>query len=143
MMIVMDTREERAMAQPVDGPDGGPADLFEPFRKLTADVVEATRSLLGAPGAGPPFTDHATQLASLYRSSVAPLRAMLDEQQELADRLSAGLEQLRVLTEEFAAWAEQHRRMVEHARALVQPMLEHSERLATFAETWAGRAQDR
>lgn len=131
------------MAEPVDGQRSGPGDLFEPFRKLTADIVEATRALVGGPVAAAPFTDYASQMANLYRASVEPLRTMLDEQRELADRLAAGLDQLRRLTEEFAAWAEQHRRMVEQAQALVEPMLEHSERLAALAESWGAGTRER
>lgn len=129
------------MAEPVGGHASGPGDLFEPFRKLTADIVEATRSLVGGPVAAAPFTDYAARTAALYRGAVEPLRTMLDEQRELADRLAAGLDQLRRLTEEFAAWAEQHRRMVEQAQVLVEPMLEHSERLAALAESWAGTTE--
>jgi hypothetical protein len=113
-------------------------DLFETFRRLTANMAKATRALLGpAAVVGEPAASFATQLAELHRASVQPLRAIVEEQRELADSIATGLEQLQALTEQFAQWADQHRRLVTQAQALLDPLTEQSEKLASVADAWA------
>ncbi|MGH9120210.1 MAG: hypothetical protein ACRD0A_20795 [Acidimicrobiales bacterium] len=113
-------------------------DLLESLRRLTANMAKATRTLLGpAAVVGQPAAAYAGQLAELYRASVEPMRAILDEQRELADRIATGLDQLQTLTGQFAEWAEQHRRLVAQAQALVDPLTEQTEKLASVAEAWA------
>jgi hypothetical protein len=119
-------------------------DLFETFRRLTANMAKATRTLLGpAAAVGEPTARYATQLAELYRASVQPMRAILDEQRALADNMAAGLQQLETLTAQFSQWAEQHRLLVTQAQAILDPLTEQSEKLASMAEAWAeGYTQD-
>jgi ABC-type transporter Mla subunit MlaD len=113
-------------------------DLFETFRRLTANMAKATRTMLGpAAVVGEPTAQYAGQLAELYRASVQPMRAILDEQRALADNIATGLKQLETLTAQFGDWAEQHRRLVAQAQAIVDPLSEQSEKLATVAEAWA------
>jgi ABC-type transporter Mla subunit MlaD len=113
-------------------------DLFETFRRLTANMAKATRALLGpASVVGEPAATFATQLAELHRASVQPLRAVVEEQRELAENIAAGLQQLQALTEQFAQWADQHRRLVTQSQALLDPLTEQTEKLASVAEAWA------
>jgi ABC-type transporter Mla subunit MlaD len=119
------------------------ADLFETFRRLTANMAKATRSLLGpAAMVGQPAANFAGQLADLYRASVQPMRLILDEQRALADSIAAGLDQLETLTEQFRGWSDQHRRLVAQAQAIMDPLTEQSERLASVAEAWAEGFRD-
>jgi ABC-type transporter Mla subunit MlaD len=126
------------MSDATSGPESRPPDLFQSFQKLTTEMARLARSLMGpvAPAAEP-VADYAVKLAELYRASVEPLRAVLVEQQELADRLATGLEQLQTLTEQFGQWAEQHSRMVENTRKVVEPLLAQSEQLASATDSWA------
>lgn len=130
------------MTRPVHGPADGATDPFEPFRRLVSGMAASAGALVESGAAGAPASDQAAAVAALYRSSVEPLRTMLREQRELSDRLVAGLEQLRRLTDDFGVWLDQHRRMVEHTEQLLDPLLEHNERLAAAAAAWAapGRA---
>jgi hypothetical protein len=113
-------------------------DLFDTFRRLTANMAKATRSLLGpAAVMGEPTAKYATQLAELYRASVQPLQAILDEQRVLADNIATGLQQLETLTAQFGEWAEQHRLLVAQAQAIIDPLTEQTEKLASVAEAWA------
>lgn len=121
----------------------GAPDPFDPFRRLVTGMAEATRAMVAGAAAGEPLPAQAEHLADVYRASVEPLRAVLEEQRELSDRLAAGLEQLRRLTEDFGLWLEQHRRMVDQTQRLVEPLLDSTERMASGVESWARRGPDR
>jgi ABC-type transporter Mla subunit MlaD len=113
-------------------------DLFETFRRLTANMAKATRTLMGpAAVVGEPAAGYASQLAELYRASIQPMQTIMEEQRQLAENIAAGLKQLRALTEQFSQWAEQHRRLVTQAQAILDPLTEQSEKLASVAEAWA------
>jgi hypothetical protein len=67
---------------------------------------------------------------------VAPVRAMLQEQEELINALSSWAEQQKQLAETFSALAERHRKLNAQVTSVLDPLLE---RVAEFG-TW-GRPQ--
>lgn len=73
-----------------------------------------------------------SQTAELATMWVAPVRAMLQEQEELIEALSTWAEQQRQLAETFSALAERHRKVSSQVTALLDPMLEKLSELGTL-----------
>jgi hypothetical protein len=77
-----------------------------------------------------PLAEYIESAAQLNDMLTGPLRRLLDEQQQMAERLAGWAEQHRELSEQIAKWAEQHRKLTDQMQQLVRPALEQSERLS-------------
>jgi hypothetical protein len=69
-----------------------------------------------------------SQTAELATMWVAPVRAVLQEQQELMEAMATWAEQQRELAERFAALAERHRLLTEQVTSVLDPWLEQMAR---------------
>jgi hypothetical protein len=111
------------------------ADALRLLQDVSDRLTDTARSLadqaIESP-AGPffePMARMGAQVAELSTAWVSPVKAILDEQQELVDALAAWSEQQRVLAERFSALAERHRTLSAQTMAVLGPLLEHVEQL--------------
>ena len=118
--------------EPTPNPLG---DAFRLLQDVRGRLTDAARSLaddvIDSP-AGPffePMARTAAQVAELSTAWVAPVKALLDEQQEMVDALAAWSEQQRVLAERFAALAERHRALSAQTMSVLGPILDQVEQL--------------
>ena len=68
--------------------------------------------------------ERAIQLSTLW---VAPVRALLEEQQELMDAVASWAEEQRKLSERFADIAKRHRELTEQVTAAIKPALDQAD----------------
>ena len=66
---------------------------------------------------------------------VAPMRAVLEEQQELIDAVSSWAEEQRKLADRFSELADRHRKLTEGVMSTLTPTLDHLDRLASRTST--------
>ena len=111
-----------------------PADALRRVQELGAQLAGAARSMSEAAAESQPATlpmaqwgERAVELSTLW---VAPMRAVLEEQQELIDTISSWAEEQRKLADRFAELAKRHREMTEEVLAVMTPTLDHLDRLA-------------
>lgn len=110
--------------------------LQEVSGRLTATARNLADEVLESP-AGPyvePMARMGAQMAELSTAWVGPVKAVLDEQQELVDALAAWSEQQRILAERFAVLAERHRSMSAQTMAVLGPMLEGVEAIGRVGQ---------
>jgi hypothetical protein len=96
--------------------------LTDAAARLADDVIESP--------AGPfvePLARLGAQAAELSTAWVTPVKAILDEQQELVDALAAWSEQQRILAERFATLAERHRALTSQTMSVLGPLLDQVE----------------
>jgi len=87
-----------------------------------------------------PFAAWAERAAELSTMWVAPMRAVLEEQQELIDAVSSWAEEQRKLADRFSELADRHRTLTEGVMSTLTPTLDHLDRLAARTSTkQAGR----
>jgi len=127
----MADREEPA-ATPFSG-----ADAFRRMQELGAQLTGAARSLAesltSSPAAAPfaePMAAWGQRTVELSTLWVAPMRAVLEEQQQLIDAVASWAEEQRNLADRFSALAARHREMTEQVLSAITPALEHVERMA-------------
>jgi hypothetical protein len=77
-----------------------------------------------------PFAAWAERSAELSTMWVAPMRAVLQEQQDLIDAISSWAEEQRKLADRFSELAERHRQLNEGVMSTLTPTLDHLDRLA-------------
>jgi hypothetical protein len=77
-----------------------------------------------------PFAAWAEGAAELSTTWVAPMRAVLQEQQDLIDAMSSWAEEQRKLADRFSELAERHRELSEGVMSTLRPTLDHLDRLA-------------
>ena len=120
------------------GQDSVPNPLGDAFRLLqdmSGKLTDAARSLadevLESPAGSfvEPLARLGAQAAELSTAWVAPVKAILDEQQELVDALAAWAEQQRVLAERFSSLAERHQALTAQTMSVIGPLLEQVEQL--------------
>ena len=123
------------MAKAQDTPPSPLGDALRLLQDVSGRLTDAARSLadqaIDSP-AGPlvePMARMGAQVAELSTAWVAPVKAVLDEQQELIDTLAAWSEQQRALAERFAALAERHRALTAQTMSVLGPLLEQIEQL--------------
>ena len=111
-----------------------PADALRRVQELGAQLAGAARSMSEAAAESQPATlpmaqwgERAVELSTLW---VAPMRAVLEEQQELIDTISSWAEEQRKLADRFAELAKRHREMTEEVLAVMAPTLDHLDLLA-------------
>jgi hypothetical protein len=83
--------------------------------------------------------ERTAELSTLW---VAPLRAMLEEQQELIDAVSTWADQQRELADRFATLSRRHRAMSEQLLASINPTLDHLDWLAGRQKPQDQKQQD-
>jgi len=77
-----------------------------------------------------PFAAWAEGAAELATTWVAPMRAVLQEQQDLIDAMSSWAEEQRKLADRFSELADRHRELSEGVMSTLTPTLDHLDRLA-------------
>lgn len=77
-----------------------------------------------------PFAAWAEGAAELSTTWVAPMRAVLQEQQDLIDAMSSWAEEQRKLADRFSELADRHRELSEGVMSTLTPTLDHLDRLA-------------
>ena len=77
-----------------------------------------------------PFAAWAERAAELSTMCVAPMRAVLQEQQDLIDAVSSWAEEQRKLADRFSELADRHRQLTEGVMSALTPTLDHLDRLA-------------
>jgi hypothetical protein len=110
-------------------------DAFRLLQDVSGKLTDAARSLADEVIESPagsffePMARMGAQVAELSTAWVAPVKAILDEQQELVDALAAWSEQQRILAERFSALAERHRALTAQTMSVLGPLLEQVEQL--------------
>jgi hypothetical protein len=77
-----------------------------------------------------PLAAWAEGAAELSTTWVAPMRAVLQEQQDLIDAMSSWAEEQRKLADRFSELADRHRELSEGVMSTLTPTLDHLDRLA-------------
>lgn len=106
-----------------DDADGGP-DEDEPTAK------RVSRSFVPQPFAA--WAERAAELSTMW---VAPMRAVLEEQQELIDAVSSWAEEQRKLADRFSELADRHRTLTEGVMSTLTPTLDHLDGLTARTST--------
>ena len=111
-----------------------PVDALRRVQELGAQLANAARSMSKAAAESQPTTlpmaqwgERAVELSTLW---VAPMRAVLEEQQELIDTISSWAEEQRKLADRFTELAQRHREQTEQVLAVLTPTLDHLDLLA-------------
>jgi hypothetical protein len=121
------------------GQDAAPNPLGDAFRLLqdvSGKLTDAARSLADEVMESPagsfvePLARLGAQAAELSTAWVAPVKAILDEQQELVDALAAWAEQQRILAERFSTLAERHQALTAQTMSVIGPLLDQVEQLS-------------
>jgi hypothetical protein len=106
------------------------ADALRLLQDVSGRLTVAARSIadqaLESP-AGPyvePLARMGAQVAELSTAWVGPVKALLDEQQELIEALAAWSEQQRIIAERFSALAERNRALSAQTMAVLGPLLD-------------------
>ena len=123
-------------------PTGSIGDLLRSLQELSNTITAAATDAVttGARAVPPviatPLAEYLEAAAKLNEMLLGPMRRLLDEQQQMAERLAAWSEQHRQLSEQIAKWSEQHRVLTDQMQQLVRPALEQSERVANATSTF-------
>lgn len=108
--------------------------------RLTATARVIADQALESP-AGPyvePLARMGAQVAELSTAWVGPVKALLDEQQELIEALAAWSEQQRIIAERFAALAERNRALSAQTMAVLGPLLDGVESVSQLGNIGLG-----
>ena len=118
------------MAKPDPTSPNPVADALRLLQDVSGRLTVAARSIadqaLESP-AGPyvePLARMGAQVAELSTAWVGPVKALLDEQQELIEALAAWSEQQRIIAERFSALAERNRALSAQTMAVLGPLLD-------------------
>ena len=98
--------------------------LTDAARSLADDVIDSPAGSFVEP-----LARLGAQAAELSTAWVAPVKAILDEQQELVDAMAAWAEQQRVLADRFSSLAERHRALTAQTMSVLGPLLDQAEHL--------------
>ena len=111
-----------------------PADALRRVQELGAQLASAARSMSDAAAESQPASlpmaqwgERAVELSTLW---VAPMRAVLEEQQEIIDTIASWAEEQRKLADRFTELAQRHREQTEQVLAVLTPTLDHLDLLA-------------
>jgi hypothetical protein len=99
--------------------------------RLTVVAKTAATKVADSPGGAvfEPVTQLTQQLAAVSTAWVTPVKALLDEQQEIMDAIAAWSEQQRILADRMGALAERHRALTSQTMAVLRPLLDQVEGL--------------
>jgi hypothetical protein len=112
------------------------SDALRQMQNLGAQLTGAARSMAEELSNSPagvltePMARWGERTAELSTLWVAPVRAMLEEQQDLIDAVASWADQQRKLAERFADLAERHRALTEQVSMALAPALDHADLLA-------------
>jgi hypothetical protein len=110
-------------------------DAFRLIQDVGGRLSDAARSMADDFAASPaaqfaePMARLGAQMAELSTAWVGPVRAILEEQQELIDTVAAWAEQQRELADRFAVLADRHRALTAQTMSVLQPLLDGIEKL--------------
>ena len=105
-------------------------EAFRRIQEIGAQLSDAARTMADdfarTPGGrfAEPMIRLGSQTAELATLWVAPVRAVLQEQQELMDAMATWAQQQRELAERFSVLAERHRQLTTQVTTLLDPWLE-------------------
>ena len=105
-------------------------EAFRRIQDIGAQLSDAARAMADDFSRSPsgrfaePMIRLGSQTAELATMWVAPVRAVLQEQQELMDAMASWAEQQRELAEKFSVLAERHQRLTAQVTSLLDPWLE-------------------
>ena len=122
------------------GMTGGAAELLRRVSELRSQVTRTARAfgeeIAGSPATRmfAPMADLNARMIELATAWVEPVRASLEEQQQLIDALAAWAEQQRVLADRFSELAERHRKLTFQSSQLIGTLLDETERLRDRAK---------
>ena len=102
---------------------------------LGPDEDEPSGKSVGRSFVPQPFAAWAERAAELSTMWVAPMRAVLEEQQDLIDAVSSWAEEQRKLADRFSELADRHRKLTEGVMSTLTPTLDHLDRLASRTST--------
>ncbi len=139
----MADRDKEPAATPFTG-----ADAFRRMQELGAQLTGAARSiaenLSSSPAAAPfaePMAQWGERTVELSTLWVAPVRAVLEEQQELIDAVASWAEEQRKLADRFSALAARHREMTEQVLSAITPALDQVEWMAGRTPSSSAKAK--
>jgi hypothetical protein len=100
--------------------------------QLTGAARSAADDLANSPAGqiAEPLARLGARTAELSTLWVAPMRAILEEQQELMDAVASWAEEQRKLADRFSELAERHRKMTEQVTAVITPALDRADQVA-------------
>jgi hypothetical protein len=113
----------------------GFGDMFRLIQDMGGRLSDAARTMADDFAASPaakfaePMANLGAQLAELSTAWVAPVKAILEEQQALIDTVAAWAEQQQQLAERFSVLAERHRTLTSQTMGVLQPILDQIESL--------------
>ena len=123
-------------------------DAFRRIQEIGAQMTEAARTMAEdfarTPGGrfAEPMIRLGSQTAEMATLWVAPVRAVLQEQQELIDAMATWAEQQRELAERFSELAERHQRLTAQVTTLLDPWLEQIGKLGQWDQPDADDSPD-
>ena len=111
-----------------------PTDVLRRVQELGAQLATSARAMGEASTEAQPqvlpmaqWGERAVELSTLW---VAPMRAVLQEQQDLIEAISSWAEQQRKLADRFSELAQRHRETTEQVLAVMNPTLDNLDRMA-------------
>jgi hypothetical protein len=113
-----------------------PSDALKQLQNLGAQLGGAARSAAQELANSPagqlvePMARWGERTAELSTLWVAPVRAILEEQQQLIDAVASWAEEQRKLADRFSELADRHRKLTEQVIAAVTPALDQAERIS-------------
>jgi len=113
-----------------------PADVMRQLQQLGGQLGDAAKSMAEDLAKSPsgryaePMVRLGQRAIELSTMWIAPVRAMLAEQQDLIDAVASWAEEQRKLADRFSEIAKRHREVTEQVTAAIMPTLDHVEQLA-------------
>src|SRR3712207_3333823 len=124
----------------------GAADTFRRLQERGAQFASAAQTMVEeftrntSPSFAEPLLWFGPRLAETSMMWVAPMRDMLEQQQELVDTMAQWAEQQRQIADRFAAIAERQRAMTEQLQSLMRPGLDAMEDFRESVQSFASRS---
>ena len=125
-----------------------PSEALRQLQELGTQLTGAAQSMAdelskSSPGQFEPMVrlgERAIELSTLW---VAPVRALLEEQQELMDAVASWAEEQRKLSERFADIAKRHRELTDQVTAAIKPALDQADWIGGRAKRTTAKAADK
>ena len=124
------------------------AEGMRQWREMSAQMTAAAQALMvssakATPRAlSQPLARYSEQLLAVSSAITDPMRRLLDEQEQLVQRMAEWAEQHRKLSEQVAGWARQQQELSERMIQLARPFLDQSSMLERLHEAWSDAGED-
>ena len=137
------------MAESTESAAASPwAESMRQWREMSAQMTAAAQALMvssakATPRAlSQPLARYSEQLLAVSSAITDPMRRLLDEQEQLVQRMAEWAEQHRKLSEQVAGWARQQQELSERMIQLARPFLDQSSMLERLHEAWSAPEED-